>query len=99
MEDHVHILCNFGRTITVAKMVEEMKKSSSRWLKEQGPTFRDFYWQAGYGVFSVSQSKIDPVRVYVAGQEEHHRKVSFQDESRALCRKHGVEIDERYAWD
>jgi len=59
----------------------------------------DFAWQAGYGVFSVSASKIDIVRDYVAAQEEHHRKLSFQDEFRTLLRKHGMEWDERHVWD
>ena len=68
-------------------------------MKEQGPAYRDFFWQGGYGSFSVSQSNVEQVRAYIAGQEEHHRKVDFQDEFRALCRKHGVEIDERYVWD
>jgi putative transposase len=99
VEDHVHILCNQSRTITIAGLVEEAKKNPSKWMKEQGPAFSDFYWQAGYGAFSVSQSKVEQVRAYVANQEEHHRKVSFQDEFRALCQKHGLEIDERYVWD
>ena len=99
VEDHVHILCNLSRTITIAGLVEEAKKSPSKWMKEQGPAFSDFYWQGGYGAFSVSQSNVEQVREYVARQEEHHRKVSFQDEFRVLCRKHGVEIDERYVWD
>jgi REP element-mobilizing transposase RayT len=98
-EDHVHVLCNLSRTISLAKLVEELKKSSSKWIKEQGEGFRDFYWQGGYGVFSVSQSNVDVVREYVASQEEHHRKVSFQDEFRALCKKHGIAMDERYGWD
>jgi len=99
MEDHVHILCNLSRTITVARLVEEAKKNSSKWIKEQGPAFHDFFWQSGYGAFSVSQSNVEKVRDYVASQEEHHRKVSFQYEFRALCRKHGIEFDERYVWD
>jgi REP element-mobilizing transposase RayT len=98
-EDHVHILCNFSRTITIADLIETMKTTSSRWIKDQGPKYEEFYWQRGYGAFSVSQSKVDEVRVYIANQEEHHRHVSFQDEFRALCRKHGIEIDERYVWD
>ena len=98
-EDHVHILCNLSRTIAIASLVEEVKKSPSKWVKEQGPAYRDFYWQGGYGAFSVSQSNIEKVRGYIATQEEHHRKVSFQEEFRALCRKHGMEIDERYVWD
>jgi REP element-mobilizing transposase RayT len=99
VEDHVHILCNLTRTLTMAGLVEEAKKASSKWMKDQGAEYRDFFWQAGYGVFSVSQSKVEVVRDYIAQQEEHHRKESFQDEFRALCRKHGVAFDERYVWD
>jgi len=99
IEDHVHILCNLSRTITIAGLVEEAKKSPSKWIKEQGPAFSQFYWQSGYGAFSVSQSNVEQVRTYVAAQEQHHRKVTFQDEFRALCRRHGVAIDERYVWD
>jgi len=99
VEDHIHILANLSRTVTIAGLVEKVKKSSSKWMKEQGPGYTDFYWQGGYGAFSVSQSNVEPVRDYVAAQEEHHRKVSFQNEFRALCRKHGVAIDERYVWD
>ncbi len=73
VEDHVHILCNLSRTVTIAGLVEEAKKSSSKWMKEQGPAYGDFYWQGGYGAFSVSQSNVEQVRAYVAGQEEHHR--------------------------
>lgn len=99
VEDHVHILCNLSRTVTIADLVEEAKKSSSKWMKEQAPEFRDFYWQGGYGSFSVSQSNVEKVRVYIGKQEEHHRKVTYQDEYRALCRKHGAALDERYVWD
>ncbi len=99
VEDHVHILCNLSRTVTIADLVEKAKTGPSKWMKEQAPAYRDFHWQGGYGAFSVSQSNVEQVRAYVATQEEHHREVSFQDEFRALCRKHGVEIDERYVWD
>lgn len=99
VEDHVHILCNLSRTVTLAGLVEETKRSSSKWMKEQGPEFRDFFWQGGYGSFSVSQSNVEKVHAYIASQEEHHRRVSFQDEFRALCQKHDVELDERYVWD
>ena len=99
VEDHVHVLCNLSRTLSLAKLVEELKKSSSKWMKDQGDGFGDFFWQAGYGVFSVSQSNVEAVKQYIADQEEHHRKASFQDEFRALCRKHGVAVDERYVWD
>jgi REP element-mobilizing transposase RayT len=99
LEDHVHVLCNLSRTVTIAGLVEEAKKATSKWMKEQGPEYRDFFWQGGYGSVSVSQSNLEQVRGYIATQEEHHRTVSFQDEFRALCRKHGIEIDERYVWD
>lgn len=84
VEDHVHVLCNLSRTLSLAKMVEELKKSSSKWIKEQGGNSRDFYWQSGYGVFSVSQSNVESVKIYIAGQEEHHQVVSFQDEFRSF---------------
>jgi REP element-mobilizing transposase RayT len=99
VEDHVHVLCNLSRTLALAKMVEELKKSSSKWMKEQGSSFKDFYWQSGYGVFSVSQSNAESVKNYIAMQEEHHQTVTFQEEYRSFCRKHGVAIDERYVWD
>ena len=99
VDDHVHILSNLSRTVTIAGLVEAAKGGPSKWMKEQGPAYHDFYWQGGYGSFSVSQSNVEQVRAYIATQEEHHRGVSYQDEFRALCRKHGVEIDERYVWD
>ena len=99
VEDHVHLLCNLSRTVTIAELVEEAKKAPSRWMKDQGPQYQDFFWQSGYGAFSVSESIVEQVRAYIATQEEHHQKVSFQDEFRALCRKHGLEIDPRYVWD
>lgn len=97
--DHVHILCNLSRTMSIAKLVEETKKSTSKWVKGQEPNCRDFHWQGGYSAFSVSSSNVEKVRSYIPGQEDHHRKVTFQDELRALCRKHGIEVDERYVWD
>ena len=99
IEDHVHILCNLSRTVTIARLLEGAKTEPAKWLKKQGPPLVDFRWQGGYGAFSVSQSNVEAVRAYVATQEEHHRKVSFQDEFRALCRRHGLVIDDRYAWD
>jgi REP element-mobilizing transposase RayT len=98
-DDHVHILMNFSRTITIANLVGKLKNASSRWLREQKKGMQEFRWQAGYGIFSVSQSKLEEARQYVAAQEQHHRTVSFQDEFRALCKKHRIPIDERYVWD
>jgi len=100
VEDHVHLLARHGRTITQADWVKEVKRVSSHWIKEQdGLKYTDFAWQAGYATFSVSASNLDEVRGYIANQEEHHRKGTFQDELRALLRKHEVEWDEKYIWD
>jgi REP-associated tyrosine transposase len=99
MEDHVHLLARLARTITQAEWVKELKRVSNLWLKEQGQTYADFQWQGGYADFSVSQSNLERTKKYIANQEEHHRKLNFQDELRALVRKHNVEWDERYVWD
>jgi putative transposase len=98
-EDHVHLLCALSRTITAAEMVKEVKRGSSIWLKTKAEDLRDFAWQNGYGIFSIGFSQIETVRKYIAGQEEHHRKVSFQDEFRELLRRYEIEFDERYVWD
>jgi REP element-mobilizing transposase RayT len=100
VEDHVHLLARHGRRIAQSDWVKEVKRVSSTWIKEEyGSKYADFAWQAGYAVFSVSISNIDEVRHYIANQEEHHRKGTFQDELRALLRKHNIEWDERYVWD
>ena len=99
VEDHVHILCNLHRTIAIAKLIEEIKTSSSSRIKEEGPELRDFQWQNGYGVFSVSQSNVPAVRGYVVNQEEHHRQRTYQDEFRLLLQRHEMDYDERYVWD
>jgi REP element-mobilizing transposase RayT len=97
VEDHVHVLARFGRTISQAEWVKELKRVSNEWIRTEGVS--DFSWQGGYANFSVSQSNVEEVRGYIVRQEEHHRKVSFQDELRAFFRKHGMEWDERYVWD
>jgi REP element-mobilizing transposase RayT len=98
-EDHIHILTNFSRTITIAGLVESAKTSPSKWIKDQGPQYHDFSWQSGYGTFSVSQSDVAQLTHYITTQQEHHRTITFQDEFRALCEKHSIPIDERYVWD
>lgn len=97
VEDHVHLLARFGRTITQAEWVKELKRVSNLWLKENG--LANFEWQAGYADFSVSQSNLEQVKSYIANQKNHHRKLSFQDEVRALLKKHEIDWDERYVWD
>jgi len=99
VEDHVHLLCALSRTCEAAEMVKEIKRGSSLWLKTRSPDLRDFAWQSGYGIFSIGFSQISEVKHYIAGQEEHHHKLSFQDEFRQLLKRYEIQFDERYVWD
>jgi putative transposase len=80
-------------------LIRDLKRNSTNWIQQENPMLHDFHWQAGYGAFSVSPSHVDILTKYIANQEEHHRKESFQEEFRRLCRKYGVALDERYVWD
>ena len=97
--DHIHALFVLSRTKSVASVVEDVKSSSSKWIKTKGALWQNFHWQAGYGAFSVGQSGIEKVKSYIANQKQHHSQTTFQDEYRLLCKKYGVEIDEQYVWD
>lgn len=99
VEDHVHILCRFGKGVEVQDLLRDLKRDSSKWLKDERPQLADFHWQLGYGAFSISPSHVEALQQYIARQPEHHRHETFQSEFRRLCRKYGVEIDERYVWD
>ncbi len=95
--DHVHVFCQLSKNLAACKLVEEIKKGSSKWMKENG--VGEFAWQSGYGLFSVSQSNVDAVREYIEGQAEHHKKWDFKDEFREFCKRYNVALDERYVWD
>ena len=97
--DHVHIVTTLPRTVSQAQLVEQIKKASSKWIKALDPRYHSFFWQRGYGAFSVSPSQLDTVVQYVEAQQQHHRTHSFQEEYRELLRRHGVDFDERYVWD
>ena len=99
VEDHAHLLFDLARTISISQAVEDVKKSSSKWIKTQGPEFAGFAWQAGYGAFAVSASNVETVRAYIANQREHHRTKTFQEEYRAFLERHNVAFDESYVWD
>ena len=99
VEDHVHLLFGLSRTLTIAQLVEALKTSSSKWLKTKGTALASFYWQVGYGAFSVSQSDAEAVIRYIQGQEEHHRKITFKDEYRKFLQRYQVPYDENYVWD
>ena len=97
--DHVHIVTTLPRTLSQAQMIERVKKTSSKWIKILDPRYRGFFWQRGYGAFSISVSQLDAVLQYLQTQEEHHRTRTFQEEYRELLRRHGIEFDERYVWE
>jgi REP element-mobilizing transposase RayT len=97
--DHLHALFLLARTETLSNVVGHLKKSSNDWLRNRDPQFERFFWQAGFGAFSVSQSQVEDVRVYIHNQREHHRVKSFQEELRAFLKAYEVEFDERYLWD
>jgi putative transposase len=97
--DHIHILCLLSKKIALMKLMEELKSHSSKWMKTKAKSLRNFYWQDGYGAFSVNPAEVDTVINYIANQKEHHQKKTFQDEYRAFLKKYNVEYDERYVWD
>jgi REP element-mobilizing transposase RayT len=97
--DHVHILLTLPPTLSIAKAMQLIKGGSSKWVHETFPELRLFRWQEKYGAFSVSASQLDKIREYIKNQEQHRRKMTFQEEFRALLKKHGLEYDERYLWD
>jgi REP element-mobilizing transposase RayT len=97
--DHVHILLSLPSTMPTSKAVQFIKGGSSKWIHETFPEHRLFSWQEKYGAFSVSVSLLDDVIEYIRKQEEHHRKMTFQEEFISLLKKHRIEYDERYLWD
>ncbi|MDQ3472613.1 MAG: IS200/IS605 family transposase [Acidobacteriota bacterium] len=97
--DHLHILFSLSRTRALADVVEQVKTGSSKWIKTKGREFRNFHWQKGYGGFSIGQSGVQLLKQYIAGQKEHHKKTSFQNEFRQFLRSYEIEYDERYVWD
>jgi len=99
VEDHVHVLCRMAKTLPTSDLVRELKRESSKWLKEQSADLASFYWQNGYGAFSVSPGHVEVLTGYITRQEERHKKETFQDEFRRLLAKYKVEYDERYVWD
>ena len=96
VEDHVHMLVRFGRTISIADWLRETKRSSSSHARGVHPNFS---WQAGYGVFAVETDRVPQVSAYIRNQEEHHKAFSYQDELRKLMTEQGVAWDERYFWE
>ena len=97
--DHVHMMVSLGKTVALSGLMLEVKRDSSKWIKEKDAALRGFGWQDGYFGFSIGESGVDALRAYIASQKEHHKTVSFKDEVRAFLRKYGLEWDERYIWE
>lgn len=97
--DHVHVLCRLSSAISIKELIAEQKRNSSKYVKSLSSQLAEFYWQAGYGAFSVSPSHVSELIEYIRNQDEHHRHETFQDEFRRLLKKYGIEYDERYVWD
>jgi len=97
--DHVHILCKLSKKISLMKLLQVVKANSSGWMKEADSSLKDFYWQDGYGAFSVNPTEIDKVAKYIANQKFHHSKISYEEELKRLLRENGIEYDNRYLWD
>ena len=97
--NHIHILFTLSRTMTISKLVEEIKKRSSKWIKSEGDEFQKFQWQIGYGAFSIGESNVTALKRYISEQKEHHRRKTFEEEYRFFLGKYGIEYDERYILD
>ena len=96
VEDHVHLCCRLSKTLAISDLIAELKRESSKWIKSRTADLRGFYWQRGYGAFSISPSHIEDLVHYIRRQQEHHKQESFKEEFRRLCAKYDLEIDERY---
>ena len=99
IDDHVHVLFDMGRIHAAKDFVEQIKRESSKFVKTLRPNLAKFYWQSGYGIFSVSPTHRESVIQYIETQEVHHRAKSFQDEYREFLNRYGIEFDEQYVWD
>ena len=97
--DHVHILFDMGKMRAPVEFVEKVKRESSKFIKTLGMKYHNFYWQRGYGMFSVSPTHQDDVEQYIRNQQEHHRQKTFQQELREFLHRYGIEFNEDYVWD
>ncbi len=97
--DHVHIFCRLSRNYSIAKIVQEIKRGSSKWIKTKSMMLTKFAWQNGYGVFSVGRSEVERVKAYITNQEAHHQKKDFRNEFRVFLKAYEIDYDEKYVWD
>jgi len=97
--DHVHILAKLRPDIAVSDVLRMIKSRSSAWIHRKVPDLASFAWQTGFGVFSVSQSQVPNVQIYIERQEDHHKRIPYEQELRTLLRKNGLDVDETFLWE
>lgn len=97
--DHIHILCMLSKKIALMTLVQKVKANSSKWIKTKDISLNNFFWQDGYGAFSVNPSQVDVVINYIKNQHQHHCKKDFKEEYRAILKKYNVQFDEQYIWE
>ncbi|MBC7850373.1 MAG: IS200/IS605 family transposase [Chitinophagaceae bacterium] len=96
--DNIHSLCMLSKKITLVQFMEELKRKSSKWIKTKNDCYQNFYWQDGYGAFSVSPNAVNRVSAYIESQHQHHSTMSFQQEYVGMLEKYRVAFDEKYIW-
>ncbi len=99
VDDHVHVACRLSRKIAISDLARGLKRESSKWIKKRDTSLANFFWQEGYGAFSVSPAHVEALQQYITKQAEHHRREDFKEEFRRLLQKYEVEFDEKYIWD
>ena len=99
INNHIHMLLDLSRSISISKLISEIKSNSTRWLKTKGSHLKNFSWQNGYGVFSIGESGLLNCQHYIKNQKEHHKKISFEEELKLFLKKYSVNYDERYLFD
>ena len=97
--NHVHLLISQSKNIALSSLIQELKKSTSKWMKTRGTAFKDFHWQNGYAAFSIGESNVGALKQYIARQKEKHQQKSFESEVREFLKKYGIEYDENFMWD
>jgi len=97
--DHIHILCKLSKKIALMTLVQKVKANSSKWMKTKHASLENFFWQDGYGAFSVNPHEVDIVVRYIKNQHEHHKKKGFKEEYIAFLEKYNIEYNEAYVWD
>lgn len=98
-DNHIHILCRLSRKIALMKLVQEIKAHSSKWIKTKGKKYENFFWQDGYGAFSVGEKDVYIVTKYIKNQRQHHQKQDFKNEFVGMLEKHQMDYDEKFLWD